>query len=213
MEKVSRQVKRDETDVASRAAEAAHVQGAARLSLLDYLPVVMRGHECPQWLWPVAEMLERSEVTAERWLVSVPPRHGTSTLLMAAIGRRTLRWPTTRIAYATGGNVGRFFVRELGRPSVYGIDMTETSPVCGKAFDLLIVDQPYRSREEALRQETRDRVLDYMRSSLLCRLVPSASAIVIHPHYHEDDLIERLASVQGGGWGRVNIPPKPENAP
>jgi predicted phage terminase large subunit-like protein len=79
--------------------------------------------------------------------------------------------------------------------------------VTGQGFDLLIIDDPVKSREEAESETFRDKVWDWFRDDLYTRCEPGAAIIVIMTRWHEDDLVGRiLASEDAGEWTVINLP-------
>jgi predicted phage terminase large subunit-like protein len=77
----------------------------------------------------------------------------------------------------------------------------------GEGFDLLVIDDPVGSREEAESPAYRERVWDWYQSDLYPRLEPGASVILIMTRWHESDLAGRiLASEAGAGWRVLSLP-------
>jgi predicted phage terminase large subunit-like protein len=70
-------------------------------------------------------------------------------------------------------------------------------PLTGKGFRRVIVDDPFKNREEAESRLIRDRAYEWFTSTVLTRLEKDArgvdgSVFVVHTRWHEDDLIGRL---------------------
>lgn len=87
--------------------------------------------------------------------------------------------------------------------------------IAGRRADLVIIDDPVKSREEAERQGERDRVWDWYRSDLYSRTKPGARIVVIMTRWHEDDLGGRLlaeASSSGDRWTVLSLPAVCERA-
>lgn len=84
----------------------------------------------------------------------------------------------------------------------------------GRPANLLIVDDPIKSREEAESITVRNRVWDYYSSALTTRLQPQSSGkphgqIVILTRWHPDDLAGRIMKSQDwaeGRWMHINFP-------
>jgi predicted phage terminase large subunit-like protein len=90
------------------------------------------------------------------------------------------------------------------------------SGVVGHAADLLIVDDPIKSKAEADSPIYRERVWDWWEAQLVTRLAPEASAVVIMTRWHDDDLAGRLMLNDPGRWTVLNIAAQcvdPENDP
>lgn len=75
-----------------------------------------------------------------------------------------------------------------GKLSFVGVGASGT----GKAADLFIVDDPFKNDEEAQSEITREAVWKWFTSVAFTRIHKSAGVIVVHTHWHEDDLIGRL---------------------
>jgi predicted phage terminase large subunit-like protein len=79
--------------------------------------------------------------------------------------------------------------------------------ITGQGGDLICIDDPVKSREEAESQSYRDRVWDWYSQDLFTRQGPNAALILIMTRWHEDDLAGRiLASEDGPNWTVVNLP-------
>lgn len=81
--------------------------------------------------------------------------------------------------------------------------------ITGRRADLVIIDDPVRSREDAESQIVRDKVWDWYKSDLYTRLKPGARIVLIQTRWHEDDLAGRLlAEMAAGGdqWDIVSLP-------
>jgi hypothetical protein len=79
----------------------------------------------------------------------------------------------------------------------------------GRGADLLIIDDPFKDREEADSELRRGRVWDWYRSTAYTRLSPGGRVILVNTRWHEDDLSGRLleAQAQGGeAWELLSLP-------
>lgn len=84
--------------------------------------------------------------------------------------------------------------------------------VTGTGADLIIVDDPVKSREEAESRAYRERVYNWYTDDLYTRLEPDAALIVIQTRWHEDDLSGRiLASEDGPNWTVISLPAEAED--
>lgn len=82
----------------------------------------------------------------------------------------------------------------------------------GFGADLLIIDDPFKNRQEADSTTTREYVWSEWEDTLSTRLQGEKMVIVIHTRWHEDDLIGRLLSSDSSGdWTLVNLPAECEN--
>jgi hypothetical protein len=80
------------------------------------------------------------------------------------------------------------------------------SGTTGFGANLLIVDDPVKGAAEADSAAHRRRLLAEFKASLLSRLHPGGSAVVVASRWHEDDLIGALLAEPGSPWVHVNIP-------
>ena len=98
----------------------------------------------------------------------------------------------------------------------YGIGVGGTT--VGRAANLLIIDDPIRSREEAESPTMRNKVWDFYVGSLSTRMQPEVSGlqprqIVIQTRWHTDDLSGRIMELdewQEEEWLHLNIPARRE---
>lgn len=83
--------------------------------------------------------------------------------------------------------------------------------VTGHGGDLIIIDDPVKSREEANSQAYRERVWDWYTNDLYTRREPGCQMILIQTRWHEDDLAGRiLNSEDGKNWTVVSLPAEAE---
>ncbi len=84
------------------------------------------------------------------------------------------------------------------------------SGVTGFGANLIIIDDPVKSRAEAESKTYRDRLWDWFNDDIYTRLEPDGSIILIQTRWHEDDLAGRLLreSQEEGceQWTIVNLP-------
>lgn len=85
------------------------------------------------------------------------------------------------------------------------------SGVTGSPADLLLLDDPHKSRAEADSRTFRDGVWDWYSSDFLTRLAPGGPVVAMLTPWHEDDwahrVLERDGRVEEGGeWEVVRIP-------
>lgn len=77
----------------------------------------------------------------------------------------------------------------------------------GKAVDILIIDDPYKNREQAQSAEYRQKVKDFWQAVCIPRIGhPGSKCVVIQTRWHEDDLAGWLPKNEPGQWRIVNIP-------
>ncbi len=187
------------------------------------------------WDWPhllnIREHLDR--VTAgeiRKLMIFVPPRHGKSELTTVRYPAwRLERKPTTRVIVGCyNSTLAEKFSRKARRICSERIALStdrkaisdwETdaggglravgvgSGVTGQGGDIIIVDDPIKSREEANSQAYRDRVWTWWTDDLYTRLEPGAAIVLILTRWHMNDLAGRiLASDDAPNWTVINLP-------
>ncbi len=81
--------------------------------------------------------------------------------------------------------------------------------VTGFGAQLIIIDDPVKSRADAESETLREKVWDWYRNDLYTRLEPNGSIVLIQTRWHEDDLAGRLLNDMADGgdqWEVVNLP-------
>lgn len=81
--------------------------------------------------------------------------------------------------------------------------------ISGRRADLVVIDDPVRSREDADSETIRDKIWDWYKSDLYTRLKPGARIVLIQTRWHEDDLAGRLLEdMKAGGdqWDVISLP-------
>lgn len=84
-------------------------------------------------------------------------------------------------------------------------------PITGEGADCLIIDDPIKNRQEANSPTYRDMLWDEYRNTLLTRLQPNASIILIQTRWHEDDLAGRVLEHEGDDWHVISLPAEAED--
>lgn len=64
----------------------------------------------------------------------------------------------------------------------------------GRGADLLIIDDPFKDRQEADSELQRNRVWDWYASTAYTRLMPGGRIVLIQTRWHDDDLAGRILS-------------------
>jgi hypothetical protein len=80
------------------------------------------------------------------------------------------------------------------------------SGITGFGADFLIVDDPIKNAQEADSAAHRRRLISEFQSTLMTRLHPGASVVVVGTRWHEQDLIGYLLDNEPGRWRHINIP-------
>jgi hypothetical protein len=81
--------------------------------------------------------------------------------------------------------------------------------IAGRRADLVVIDDPVRSREDADSELIRDKTWDWYKSDLYTRLKPGGRIVLIQTRWHEDDLAGRLLEDMAAGgdkWDVISLP-------
>lgn len=170
----------------------------------------------------VQEFIERKTENAYSVLViSTPPQHGKSVTVTETLPSWFLgRYPTKKvieISYSEDfaqrfGLRNKRKIEELGY--IFGISLSKdkstatefeldnnrggmisrgtTSGVTGNGANLMIIDDPVKTQQEADSEAMREHLWDEWNSSYKTRLAPDAKVILIMTRWHEDDLAGRM---------------------
>lgn len=167
-------------------------------------------------------------------MLFVPPRHGKSEMV-------TVRYPVWRlerepelrvIVGAYNQMLANTFSRKARRIAERRLSLTDDrtaveqwettaggglravgvgAGITGQGGNLIVIDDPVKSREEAESETYRERVWQWYTDDLYTRLEPGGAIILIMTRWHEDDLAGRiLASEDAGRWSVVNLPAEAE---
>lgn len=79
-------------------------------------------------------------------------------------------------------------------------------PLTGRGADILLIDDPHKSRAEAESKTVRDGVFDWYRATAHTRLENGGAVAIIMTRWHEDDLVGRLLAEGGEPWEVVSLP-------
>jgi len=170
----------------------------------------------------------------KRLMLFMPPRHGkTEQVTVRYPVWRLKRDPTLHVIVgAYNQTLVNRFSRKARRIAETQIDLSadrsaveewETSMggtfravgvgsgITGQGGDLVIIDDPVKSREEANSETYRERVWDWYTDDLYTRLEPGAAIILIMTRWHESDLAGRiLESEDGPDWTVISLPAEAE---
>lgn len=167
-----------------------------------------------------------------RLIVNMPPRHGKSELITKMFPLWwLLNNPSQRIIISTyNSKLSEYFGREIldnfkliasdfnislnnsqksksefvtsenGSITAVGVGGTLT----GKGADLIIVDDPIKNDKEANSETRRDSIMEWFNATLLTRLEPGGSVILVMTRWHEDDLASRL--MRSSDWDKLIFP-------
>jgi len=191
------------------------------------------------WDWPYLRFIQQKLelVTSgqlRKMMLFIPPRHGKSEMT-------TVRYPVWRleqdpslrvIVGAYNQTLAEKFSRKARRIAERRLMLNqhrtaaedwETAAgggfravgvgggITGQGGNLIIIDDPVKSREEANSEAYRERVWDWYREDLYTRLEPGGAMILIMTRWHADDLAGRiLASEDGPNWEVIKFPAEAE---
>lgn len=119
-------------------------------------------------------------------------------------GRKTRRLASTRFRLADDRTAAREW--ETPQGGVYR-SVGVGSPPTGEGFNLILGDDPIKSRIEAESLTFRDNVYESFNDDLMTRAEPGAAVILTMTRWHEDDLAGRiLKGPSGSDWEVISLP-------
>lgn len=167
-------------------------------------------------------------------MISVPPRHGKSMTVTETLPSYFMskfeksKVIMTAYSITLADDFARSNAKKIAEHDVFKVTVESNNQdrmvlsngsVCvkagimggitGKGAELLIVDDPIKTQEEASSQTTRDKIWREWQSSLSTRLEQAAIVIIIMTRWHEDDLCGRLLNSEYGTplpWEVINLP-------
>ena len=82
--------------------------------------------------------------------------------------------------------------------------------ITGRGGNIIIIDDPFKDREEANSELQRQKVWDWYTSTLYTRLEKGGAIIIVMTRWHEDDLMGRLLAAEekgvGDKWAKLILP-------
>jgi predicted phage terminase large subunit-like protein len=191
----------------------------SKLDLLEFLVTASPHLRSPEHLSAVLPYLYAVEHSQQFFCFSAPPRHGKSVLINHFAAWMMLRHPGIRIAYGSYGlDLSHYFsteVKDILTSNGVEVDRSMNtkgewrlmnrssflavapgSGFTGRGADLIIVDDPYKSRLAAESGKQREEVLSWFRSVAITRRSPNCSVIVTHTRWSAEDLIGVLVRDQ-----------------
>jgi predicted phage terminase large subunit-like protein len=183
------------------------------------------------------ERVERGEI--DRLMLLVPPRHGKSELASIRLpawylGRQPhkqfLSVSATDALASDFGRAVRNTINSAEYRAIFSTSLAEDSQakgkwhtseggiyyalgiggsVLGRGGDVLLIDDPFGSMQEAQSELERKNVWDWYTGTAYNRLMPGGAIVVINHRMHEDDLCGRLLAQQAAGgdkWEVVELP-------
>ena len=174
-------------------------------------------------------------------IIEMPPRHGKSmTVTESFPSYFLLKNPEKRVIAASYsdalarkfGRLNRDKLNEYG-PPLFNVSLSSVNAaqnnwgveskrggmiatgiggsITGEGADLLIIDDPFKNKEEADSPTIREKVWGEWEATLSTRLHKGGSVIVIMTRWHEDDLVGRLLERSPYDWERIRMPATAED--
>jgi predicted phage terminase large subunit-like protein len=78
--------------------------------------------------------------------------------------------------------------------------------VTGRRGDLICIDDPVASREDADSERVREKTWEWWTNDLLTRLKPGGRIVFVMTRWHENDLAGRILDREGDRWKVIKIP-------
>ncbi|MFC2948546.1 phage terminase large subunit [Virgibacillus sediminis] len=169
-------------------------------------------------------------------IIEMPPRHGKSMTVTESFPSYFLsKNPDKRVIAASYsdslarkfGRLNREKVNEYGGP-LFDVKLSSVNAaqnnwglegkrggmiatgiggsITGEGADLLLIDDPFKNKEEADSPTIRDKVWGEWEATLSTRLHKGGSVVVIMTRWHEDDLVGRLLENSPYDWERIRMP-------
>lgn len=232
--------------VAAATLEQAVALAAVKISRRDqYLPVRANLLAFTKRMFPAYETASHHERIADRLeaiargdvqrlIITMPPRHGKSTLASEHFpswflgnnpDKRIIACSHTAVlAYAFSRRARNKLVdphwpfpnvKPAGDlRNVQSWDIADHrggyvaagvgGPITGYGADCLVIDDPVKSAADADSEVARESAWEWFTGTAATRLEPNGRIVVIGTRWHEDDLIGRLLNV--GGWESLHLP-------
>jgi hypothetical protein len=187
--------------------------------------------------WHLGQLIDLFARAIERptlALVSMPPRHAKTTTVRRALAYTIVTEPERLNAFVTyaadyaythsrairklvqksGGRIAddAANVKDWRTPEEGGLSATGIGgQLTGKGFDgLLVVDDPFKNREEAESPVVREKVWNGFNDDIYTRREPRGSIIVVATRWHDQDLNGRLEEETDEDgrptWEVINLP-------
>jgi predicted phage terminase large subunit-like protein len=196
-----------------------------RESLSDYILRVSPHRPPPIHLRSLIRAIERARWDPVRLCVSMPPRHAKTVTILHGLAWWIQNDPAGTCAYVSYSDRQALSKSRICRSlaQIGGLDITGDSAAASEwrttegggliaagagagitgqgVHGLMVVDDPYKNREEADSAIIREKVWETFNEVVFTRL-EDASVIVCHTRWHEDDLIANLIRL---GWEHINL--------
>lgn len=225
---------RDREELARLTSENEPEEAEDFIPFPEWLPIVT-----PYWTWDwphqkfIYRALQRvTDGECKRLMIFMPPRHTkTETVTVRYSAYRLERNPKMNVILGSyNQHLANRFSRKVKRLAESrfplskernAVEEWETAAgggfravgvgggITGFGGDLVMIDDPVKSREEAESEIFRNKCWDWFNDDLYTRLEPGASMILTMTRWHEDDLAGRLLKeMEEGGehWDVLCLP-------
>lgn len=207
----------------------------AREHLLPFCQYTFPGYQVAPHLELIAGALEEV-VRGEngRLIIEAPPRHSKSETVSIRFPAWLLcKDPTKRVISASYGEnlaneTGRKVRNIVDTQTLFsGVSLAADSKaknlwhtdkggqflsvgigsgVVGFGGDVIIVDDPFKKREEAESVIQRDGVHNWWQSEIVTRQERGTAFVIVMHRWHEDDLVGRVLAEEPGRWKVLHLP-------
>ncbi len=192
---------------------------------MDLIPALSPALQCPYHMKAMVDACESAESKPRRIVIAAPVQHGKSTTMLHWIVKLLLQNPKRKIVHASYAdafaNSQSRICRELAKTA--GIQFKDDldtvfrwgteaggwvmftsvgGAVTGYGADIVIIDDPFKNREEVERVDVRDKVFTWYQQTILPRIAPWTSIICVASRWHIDDLSGRLLKL---GFDEVHL--------
>lgn len=187
-------------------------------------------------------LVDLIETPNSRLIITMPPQEGKSTRVAKDFVAWALhQHPDWRVIGASYGQplanrngravrriveknpeLGLRVARDNGAVADWSIEGYESSGlysvgigggVTGQNCDLMVIDDPIKSRAEADSEIYRDRVWDWWTDEASARFGAETSVVLVLTRWHHDDLAGRLLAEPDSDWRVLNIPAQADHDP
>jgi predicted phage terminase large subunit-like protein len=164
-----------------------------------------------------------------RLIVQISVRHGKTETLIGYMAHRLHLDPKTRILLGTYNSTQAYKLSRQVRKLAgsLGVEVSKDRDAAGEweteaggglravgagsgvasvNADLIVIDDPIGSREEAESAAHRDRVWDWVTTDILARCEPQTGVVFSMPRWHHDDPSGRLQQRQADRWEIIDLP-------
>ena len=187
-------------------------------------------YEAPHLKLIASERQAMADGEVDRLIIMMPPRHAkTETGTIRYLLWRLSKDPTLRILVMVHtqelanrlGRMTRKLARRYLRLSRESSAMAEfetlqgglvmfrgmASPPTGTGFNIILIDDPIKTRKQAESKLFRDTIWDAYNDDILTRLEPGGELSITATRWHEDDLTGRvLDSKDASNWRVIRLP-------